>query len=167
MSTLQDYEIYSSSLYNQARGYPLFEPDPAGEYDYVRPGDVGYTEYGGFHRLFNINYPADHSINRYGVPEYYEPLRTEETASYSRASLPPGTYVSKNMRKAGDEDLVVDQSRRVKLINVFVTPFTLLHRFQSGPICGLWKFCNFYFFVEVTIVCTGNFFPCVPIRSNV
>ncbi|KZT65356.1 hypothetical protein DAEQUDRAFT_814340 [Daedalea quercina L-15889] len=67
------WDTYAKELLPRGYGYALWnpEPDSAGE---VEIGDVGYTEGGQFHRLFNAMHHAGHHFNIRGVPEGFEQL---------------------------------------------------------------------------------------------
>ena len=98
---MAEFEIYSQHLLCLGHGLALYEPDPAGEYDEVRIGDVGHTENGGFHRLFNAFYTEEHEINKLGVPEGFEPLRSELERTYKRSPLPAGAMCSSTVQNQG------------------------------------------------------------------
>ncbi|KAI0029230.1 hypothetical protein K488DRAFT_33806, partial [Vararia minispora EC-137] len=86
--------IYREQLAALHHGHALWEPDPAGLYDHVTVGDVGYVRQGHFHRLFNILLPAgDPSHDVLGVPEDFETMRVG--AKHLRVlALPKGDYHS-------------------------------------------------------------------------
>ena len=98
---MSECDIYSQSLLCLGHGLALYEPDPAGEYDEIRIGDVGHTENGAFHRLFNITFPDDHEINGRGVPEGFEPLSLTEDKLYKRNPLPAGAMCSATVASQG------------------------------------------------------------------
>lgn len=99
---MAEYEIYAQQLHCLGHGFALYEPDPAGKYDEVRVGDVGYVLYGNFHRLFNILHDEDdESVHRMGVPEGFEPLAAELRETYKRTPLPSGVMCSSTVRHAG------------------------------------------------------------------
>lgn len=98
---MTEYEVYSHHLLCLGHGLALYEPDPAGEYDEIRIGDVGHTENGAFHRLFNITYPEDHVINERGVPEGFEPLTLTDDKMYKRNPLPAGAMCSGTVSQQG------------------------------------------------------------------
>ncbi|KAH9057213.1 hypothetical protein EDB87DRAFT_1578956 [Lactarius vividus] len=68
------YDTYRDQLASLYHGHALWVPDPAGLYDRVQVGDVGYVKQGQFLRMFNALLPADDSTQVYGVPEGYVPL---------------------------------------------------------------------------------------------
>ncbi|KAJ7631270.1 hypothetical protein DFH06DRAFT_1224064 [Mycena polygramma] len=77
-----DSELYSSLLFTNGKGYPLFQPQLSDnlpdEYKKtgIRIGDVGVvSRIGSFNPIFNILHgPGDHEINRFGVPENFVQL---------------------------------------------------------------------------------------------
>ncbi|KAJ6595248.1 hypothetical protein DFH09DRAFT_1136493 [Mycena vulgaris] len=87
---------------NESHGYPLFRPPPFDDLPEpykktgTRIGDVGVvTEDGYFDVIFNICVPPDDPINRFGVPDGFEPLQlgagdVRECATHHR----PGCDVS-------------------------------------------------------------------------
>ncbi|KAI5118155.1 hypothetical protein M0805_000534 [Coniferiporia weirii] len=85
-----DFDVYAHQLFSLNHGYGLYEPDPGGQYDRVRVGDVGYVLYGGFQRLFNIFADEDDPVNHLGVPENFEPLPSASRATFRRTPLMPG-----------------------------------------------------------------------------
>ncbi|KDQ18584.1 hypothetical protein BOTBODRAFT_104256 [Botryobasidium botryosum FD-172 SS1] len=93
------YDIYSDQLAALKRGFALWEPEPAGDYSQVELGDVGYTLYGSFQRLFNILRPANHPSQTRGVPECFEQLVLPE--GYRRILsrvMPADKYMSRGVR---------------------------------------------------------------------
>lgn len=93
------FDIYAHQLFGLNHGYGLYEPDPAGQYDRIRVGDVGYVLFGGFQRLFNCFVPESDPINRLGVPEGFEPLPAVSQVTYRRTPLTPGAMWSSKIRK--------------------------------------------------------------------
>jgi hypothetical protein len=84
-----DHEIYSSQLLTKKRGFPLYIPGPGMQLpiEYRRQGitigDIGIiTSLGAFDFLFNIFQPADHPINREGVPRGFLPLSKPEIQEF-------------------------------------------------------------------------------------
>ena len=69
-----EYDVYAEQLYSIQQGFALYEPDPAGEYDHVRVGDVGFVQYGFFHRMFNIFMDEEDPINQLAVPDHFYPV---------------------------------------------------------------------------------------------
>jgi len=81
MLQMADHEIYHEHLLLKKRGIPLWVPGPSKNLppEYRRKGiafgDVGILHHSGeFDFLFNVFLPADHPINRAGVPESFCPL---------------------------------------------------------------------------------------------
>lgn len=96
------YDVYSQQLLSLNNGVALYEPDPAGQYDRVRVGDVGHvTMYGWFQRLFNVFVPEDHPINHLGVPEDFAPLPSSSQATFRRTPLGPGVMRSAKVCTVG------------------------------------------------------------------
>lgn len=103
MSTERD--VYHAELRKLGHGLPIYEPDPAGQYDKVRVGDVGYVDrFGFFHRIFNAFLPQDDTINlQYGTPNDFEPLAGNSTAIFHRNPLPAGAMHSTYVRMLGGD----------------------------------------------------------------
>ncbi len=95
------YDIYSRQLYSLKRGHALYEPDPAGEYDFVRVGDVGHIIRGSYHRAFNIFCAADDTINALGVPEDFEPCPMLRPLTHRRTRTQAGPLYSTHVREHG------------------------------------------------------------------
>ncbi|KAI0256133.1 hypothetical protein BJV78DRAFT_1278679 [Lactifluus subvellereus] len=75
-------------------GHALWEPNP-GVYSAVEVGDVGFIREGKFHRLFNALLSAEHpSHQRFGVPEYHEPLRPNILEHVDSGILSPNDFHS-------------------------------------------------------------------------
>ena len=75
------YDIFRHHIVKEfpAYGHALWEPGHGNLYPAVKVGDVGYIRRGKFRRLFNVLLPAeDESHERFGVPEYHEPLNVTE-----------------------------------------------------------------------------------------
>lgn len=72
--------IYAEQLRMHGHGEPLWQPEPRPEDGEVLIGDVGFIEDGRFYRLFNARFPADHPINKDGVPDGFVPLEYNERA---------------------------------------------------------------------------------------
>lgn len=101
-SDMTDYDIYANQLFTLNRGYALYEPDPAAQYDHVRVGDVGHVMYGAFHRLFNVFLPAEDPVNQLlGVPEYFEPLPSKDRRTFTRTPTSPGVLCSSSVSSGG------------------------------------------------------------------
>lgn len=108
--TMPYYDTYRDQLANLYRGHALWDPDPAGLYDRVRVGDVGFVRKGHFLRMFNAFLPANHPTQVYGVPEGFAPLNTGSNTRMR--NLSSGDYCSQTVR-------VEYQNRRA----VYVTSF--------------------------------------------
>ncbi|KAH9171310.1 hypothetical protein EDB89DRAFT_1118021 [Lactarius sanguifluus] len=88
------YETYRDQLASLYHGHALWAPDPAGLYDHVRPGDVGYVMQGHFNRMFNALLPANDPTQVYGVPEGFVPLNMGPFNNISTLNLNHGDYCS-------------------------------------------------------------------------
>ena len=91
------YDIFRDQLGIKypAFGHALWEPNPGRLYSPVEVGDVGFIREGKFHRVFNALLPADHpSHQRFGVPEYYEPLRPSVAEHVDSGTLTPNDFCS-------------------------------------------------------------------------
>lgn len=87
------YDIYAKRLFELKHGLPLYEPDPAGGYDKVRIGDVGYVQRGHFFRVFNVYEPESNQIiNCYGVPNDFENLKLGTNGITYSTQHPIGVY---------------------------------------------------------------------------
>ena len=107
MSMDETTNTYSELLHYLGHGCALFDPDPCGDYDRVRPGDVGYIRTGKFHRAFNVFFPKDDSINELGVPEGHQPLVFNGRHISTSTALSPGAMHSENVKVRG---LVINMS---------------------------------------------------------
>lgn len=108
---MASHNVYSDQLLTLQRGFALWEPDPAGEYEHVEVGDVGYLMWGSFQRLFNVFLPAEHPSQNRGVPECFEPLVLPESRRVKSRILPAGKYMSRSVRHV---ELSAGASRCVK-----------------------------------------------------
>ncbi|KLO09886.1 hypothetical protein SCHPADRAFT_833389 [Schizopora paradoxa] len=100
MTRNPEVDVYVKELSKLKYGYPLYDPDPAGSYDRVRIGDVGYvTHYGCFLRLFNVFFPEGHPINNYGVPEGFRPLPQALQEPRRSLAMQPGVICSSHVRR--------------------------------------------------------------------
>ncbi|KAN0131606.1 hypothetical protein V8E53_010448 [Lactarius tabidus] len=88
------YDIYRDQLASLYHGHAPWLPDPAGLYDRVRVGDVGYMRRGHFLRLFNALLPADDITQVYGVPDGFVPLNMGPFHNIRTLNLPGGNYLS-------------------------------------------------------------------------
>ena len=101
--TVYHYDTYREELGKAYSlfGYALWDPDP-GQYSRVRVGDVGYTQGGKFHRLFNALLSEDDLSRqrlRYGPPEHYEQLRVSFPDHIDRGYLAPNDLHSSGITK--------------------------------------------------------------------
>ena len=96
-------DIYAFELSKVGHGYPLYEPDPCGDYDRVRTGDVGHIVEGKFIRHFNIFYEETHGIydqyrNKLQFPDGFAVLKDQgrdPSQLAHRYELAKGTYKSR------------------------------------------------------------------------
>ncbi|KAH8107349.1 hypothetical protein DFH11DRAFT_1517697 [Phellopilus nigrolimitatus] len=136
---MAEYDVYSEQLFSLRNGHALYEPDPAFQYyDKARIGDVGYVQYGVFHRLFNICYDAHDPINKLGVPEYFEPIHVDDRKEYNRTPLPPGVMSSSSVRRIGGNIAAVEVGANISLACSRKQGAALLisnhaYRFDEGP----------------------------------
>lgn len=95
--------VYRDELSKLGHGHPLYEPDPKGEYDKVRIGDVRYVDrFGCFHTVFNTFLSSENPANqRSGTPEEFSPLDASAAGSFSRNDLPAGAMSSTYVRTLG------------------------------------------------------------------
>lgn len=91
--TSDPHIIYANALSTkrQSYGYPLWEPDPAGQ-DPVELTDVGYIFRGRFVKLFNACS---------GPPEGFEQLDTGEVIHLNPLPMIPEEIASRGVRKIG------------------------------------------------------------------
>ncbi len=88
------YDTYRDQLASLYHGHALWVPDPAGLYDRVRVGDIGYVKQGHFDRMFNTLLPANDPTQVYGVPEGFVPLSTGPFNNIRKLNLFQGDYCS-------------------------------------------------------------------------
>jgi hypothetical protein len=88
------YDNYRDQLANLYHGHALWVPDPAGLYDRVRVGDVGFTKQGHFLRMFNALLPDHDAAQVYGVPEGFVPLNMGPFQNIRTLNLQQGDYCS-------------------------------------------------------------------------
>jgi hypothetical protein len=79
---MSDSRLYTRLLLPKGHGYPLFHPQPFDDLPFearkngTEIGDVGIvTSDGSFDIVFNICRAADDPLNRFGVPDGFEPVR--------------------------------------------------------------------------------------------
>ena len=97
------HELYAKQLLDLGYGHALFEPNPGGDYDKVRVGDVGYIQMGKFMRLFNTFESVSGESNDSGLnndapiallgPQFVKTSQLEPLA--------PGVYKSKSVKHTG------------------------------------------------------------------
>ena len=88
------YDTYRDQLTSLYHGHALWVPDPAGLYDHVRVGDVGFVRQGHFLRMFNAILPYDDPAQGYGVPEGFVPLNMGPFQNIRTLNLQQGDYYS-------------------------------------------------------------------------
>ncbi|KAI9456369.1 hypothetical protein BJY52DRAFT_562024 [Lactarius psammicola] len=88
------YDTYRDQLASLYHGHALWVPDPAGLYDRVRVGDVGFVKQGHFLRMFNALLPANDRTQTYGVPEGFVPLNMGPFNNLRTLNLNQGNYCS-------------------------------------------------------------------------
>lgn len=93
------WDVYAEQLFRLGHGYPLWDPEPT-KHGEVLIGDVGFINEGAFYRLFNATVAADDSLNRYGVPDGYEPfeLGTDYARITRQSDLPAGPLCSQTIK---------------------------------------------------------------------
>ncbi|KAJ7936421.1 hypothetical protein B0H13DRAFT_1469114, partial [Mycena leptocephala] len=98
-----DSSLYSTLLFPQRKGYPLFQPQPYDDLPEdskrtgIRIGDVGVvTAPGSFDSIFNILHDAgDQIVNRFGVPEHFVRLEVDDRdVAWHELRHPPGSDIS-------------------------------------------------------------------------
>ena len=95
---------YRDQMFSIGEGHALYEPDPAGGYDHIRVGDVGYVDRGLFMRLFNICFDATDAANspHPGDPApNLTPLDIRHRRTASKHALSPGVRLSSNVSHRG------------------------------------------------------------------
>ncbi|KAH9970600.1 hypothetical protein BGW80DRAFT_1461198 [Lactifluus volemus] len=100
-----DYNIFRDELATKcpAHGHALWDPSHNGQHSAVQVGDVGFTRYGQFIRLFNVLLPRDHpSHKNFGVPEYHEPLELRMSTHINPRKLSPNNFCSKAVKPDRD-----------------------------------------------------------------
>ncbi|KAF8267554.1 hypothetical protein EI94DRAFT_1730277 [Lactarius quietus] len=88
------YDTYRDQLASLHHGHALWAPNPAGLYDQVTVGDVGYVRQGHFLRMFNALLPANDPAQVYGVPDGYVPLNMGPFQNMRTMNLDQGDYCS-------------------------------------------------------------------------
>ena len=92
--------VYINELCRFGHGIPLWTPEPSGDDDEVRIGDVGYIDDDGqFHRLFNATVDSEHPVNGGAVPRDFQPLALPTPLIIIKPNhFVPGPITSKGVR---------------------------------------------------------------------
>ena len=97
--------VYREQLSSPIHGCALWDPEPAGIYDKVSIGDVGFVREGYFFRMFNVTLQWDDPLNkRLGQPDYYKPLEWGQFANVHKTSLEKGDYSTPNVSSQSNAD---------------------------------------------------------------
>ncbi|KAF8802926.1 hypothetical protein BYT27DRAFT_7341153 [Phlegmacium glaucopus] len=99
--------IYVRNLLNQGHGWPIYVPGPNKRLPKMyrrkgmRIGDVGiFKNRGSFEFFFNICHPANHRINRQGVPKNFKQLQIQPTDIQEHSEFNgPDSYISSSSIK--------------------------------------------------------------------
>ena len=102
----RDYDVYANELCSLGHGLALHDPTPNPGAPPVQIGDVGNVVNGQFIRAFNIFYPPDHIINRYGVPPGFEQADTQFRETRVPYPLAGPLYSENVMPEDGAESLI-------------------------------------------------------------
>lgn len=109
-------DVYAEQLCYRGYGLALWVPEPS-KFGEVQIGDVGYADKGGFYRLFNAALPAEHIINRDGVPPEFEMLQVNPRHVHKKKDyLNPGPLCSQSVRAAA---VTIDGSSYVILLYIW------------------------------------------------
>jgi hypothetical protein len=93
---LPPYQVYRDQLTSLYHGHALWDPDPAGVYEGVSVGDVGYMRDGCFYRLFNVLRKWDDPSNfTLFQPEYYPTLDLGPFLNTRTSMFSKGDYHSR------------------------------------------------------------------------
>ena len=96
------YDTYREQLAGLYHGYALWQPAPAGLYDQVRVGDVGFILHGHFTRFFNALIPANHPFQGHDLPHDFVPLEMGHFGNIRTLNLPHGDYCSPTVQQIRD-----------------------------------------------------------------
>jgi len=96
------FHTYREQLAHLYHGCALWEPAPAGLYDKVRVGDVGFVLHGHFIRFFNALLPADDPNQGYDLPRDYVQLSMGPFGNIRTLTLPLGDYCSNSVATTRD-----------------------------------------------------------------
>jgi hypothetical protein len=95
---LKPYNVYRDQLTSLCHGHALWEPDPAGVYEQVEIGDVGYVGKGIFHRIFNVLHEWDDPLHRPLCRlDPYPPLDPGPFVNIRQSRFPRGEYYSRDV----------------------------------------------------------------------
>ncbi|KAJ7157966.1 hypothetical protein C8R43DRAFT_882935 [Mycena crocata] len=93
-------DLYRRLLLPLGHGYPLFDPQPSDDLPELARrigteiGDVGiFTADGGFHPIYNILRAKDDPVNRFGVPNDFEPVYVSQPCHNSYTSAAPSPRI--------------------------------------------------------------------------
>ena len=93
---LPPYQVYRDQLTSLYHGHALWDPDPAGVYEEVSVGDVGYTREGYFYRMFNVLRESDDPSNcRLFIPGSYPRLELGPFVNIKESKFSKGDYHSR------------------------------------------------------------------------
>ncbi|KAH9962830.1 hypothetical protein BC827DRAFT_1129790 [Russula dissimulans] len=101
------FHTYREQLAHLYHGYALWEPAPAGLYDRVRVGDVGFILHGHFTRFFNALLPANDPNQGYDLPRDFVPLSMGPFGNIRTLTLSLGDYCSNSV--VSIRDLIGEQ----------------------------------------------------------
>ncbi|KAI0337364.1 hypothetical protein BDW22DRAFT_961862 [Trametopsis cervina] len=104
-------DTFATELAHYGLGDALWCPEPQdGRHgtEEVQIGDVGYLDdKGSFVRLFNIFYDKDHPVNKHGVPDEFEPLRTNRRLKRTQQPIEhQGPFTSRGVSTVGTEKVM-------------------------------------------------------------
>jgi hypothetical protein len=126
------YDTYRDQLANLYHGHALWVPDPAGLYDRVRVGDVGYVKQGHFLRLFNALLPHNDATQVYGVPEGFVPLNMGPFHNIRTLNLQQGDYCSNTV--------TVDHGIQSEYVTNFIQHEVVLMQWMASAVQGMLSF---------------------------
>lgn len=89
---LPPYQVYRDQLTSLFHGHAIWDPDPAGVYEGVSVGDVGYMRDGYFFRMFNV-------LSEWNDPSNCKLFQPE---SYPRLELGPFLNIKESKFSKGD-----------------------------------------------------------------
>jgi hypothetical protein len=109
------FHTYREQLAHLYHGYALWEPAPAGLYDRVRVGDVGFILHGHFTRFFNALLPANDPNQGYDLPRDFVPLSMGPFGNIRTLTLSLGDYCSNSV--VSIRDLIGEQIQAAYVSN--------------------------------------------------